>query len=48
MAVVEGATMDEDTGEMSVKSETTNVAIHFLRFGQFLGLRGSEAESHVT
>ena len=48
MVVVEGATIEDDTGEMSVKSETTKVAIHFLRFGQFLGLRVSEGESHVT
>lgn len=45
---MEGDTMVEDRGEMSVKEEMTNVAIHFLRLGQFLGFLGSEGESHVT
>ena len=43
-----GATIEEETGEMKVKQETTTVAAHFLRMLQFLGFAGSSGESHVT
>lgn len=43
-----GATMDDDTGEMKVKADTTSVVIHFLRIGQFLGFSGSSGPFHVT
>lgn len=33
---------------MKAKQDTTNVASHFLRRGQFLGLDGSVGEDHVT
>lgn len=42
-----GATMDDDTGEMKVKADTTSVATHFLRIGQFLGFSGSSGPVHV-
>ena len=48
MVVVDGATIEEDTGEISVKRETTKVAVHFLRLAQFFGLRGSSGPSQVT
>ena len=43
-----GATIDEDTGEMKVKEETTMVAAHFFFMVQFLGFSGSSLPSHVT
>ena len=43
-----GATMDEDTGLMKVKDETTNVASHFCFRVQFLGFAGSLGPSQVT
>lgn len=43
-----GAIIDEDTGEMKVNADTINVAAHFFRYDQFLGLSPSSSESHVT
>src|SRR4051812_40302389 len=43
-----GATMEEETGDMNVKDETTNVAAHFRFMLQFFGFRGSCGPSHVT
>lgn len=43
-----GATIDDDTGEMNVKTDTSSVAVHFLRTGQFLGFSGSSWPSHDT
>lgn len=43
-----GAIIEEATGEMKVKQDTTNVATHFLRMDQFLGFEGSVGEDHVT
>jgi hypothetical protein len=43
-----GAIIEEATGEMKMKQDTTNVATHFLRMDQFLGFEGSVGEDHVT
>lgn len=43
-----GATMEEDTGEIKVNSETVIVAAHLFLDGQFLGFSGSSGPSHVT
>ena len=43
-----GATIDEETGEMSVKDDTTIVAAHFRPNVQFLGFSGSSGLSHET
>ena len=43
-----GATIDDDTGEMKVRADTSSVAAHFLRVGQFLGFSGSSGLFHVT
>lgn len=43
-----GADMEEDVGEMKVKTETMAVAAHFALNVQFLGLAGSLGEVHVT
>lgn len=40
--------MDDDTGEMKVKAETSSVAAHFLRVGQFMGFSGSSGPFQVT
>lgn len=45
---IAGATMEEETGEMKVKDETTKVAPHLRFFDQFLGYFGSSGPSHVT
>ena len=43
-----GATMDDETGEMRVKKDTTIVAAHFRLKVQFLGFAGSSEPSHET
>ena len=43
-----GATIDEETGEMNVNSETVMVAAHFFVALQFFGFSGSSSPSHVT
>jgi len=43
-----GAIIEEDTGDMKVKEETTSVAAHFFLIDQFLGFPGSSGPSHVT
>lgn len=48
MAVSAGATMDDETGEMNVKEETTSVAAHLCFLSQFLGFAGSSGPSQVT
>ena len=48
MVASEGATIDDETGEMNVNIDTTNVAAHFLFLLQFLGFSGSSGPSHVT
>lgn len=48
MVVKAGATMEEDTGEIKVNSETVIVAAHFFLDGQFLGFSWSSGPSHVT
>ena len=48
MADIAGATMEEETGEMKVKEETTIVAAHLCLVDQFLGFWGSSGPSHVT
>lgn len=40
--------MDDDTGEMNVKADTSSVAAHFLRVGQFMGFSGSSGPFHNT
>lgn len=47
-AIVEraGATIEDETGEMKVKDETTMVAAHFLLKLQFFGFSGSSGPSH--
>ena len=40
--------MEDDTGEMKVKDETTSVASHFLLRVQFFGFSGSSSPSQVT
>lgn len=46
--LIAGATIDDDTGEMKVKDETTNVAAHLCPFVQFLGFSGSSGPFQVT
>ena len=48
MEEMAGATMEEETGEMNVKDETTIVAAHLRRLAQFFGFSGSSAPFHVT
>ncbi len=48
MLVNAGATIDDDTGEMKVKEDTTSVAAHFFFMVQFFGFSGSSAPFHVT
>lgn len=48
MLVNAGATIEEETGEMKVKEDTTSVAAHFFFKVQFLGFSGSSAPFHVT
>ena len=43
-----GATIDDETGEMKVKDDTTMVAAHFCLNVQFLGFSGSSGPSHDT
>ena len=43
-----GATIDDETGDMKVKDETTSVANHFRFVVQFFGLAGSSGPSQVT
>ena len=43
-----GATIDDETGEMRVKKDTTIVAAHFRLKVQFLGFAGSSEPSHET
>ena len=43
-----GATIEDDTGEMNVKDDTTIVAAHFLLKLQFFGFPGSSGPSHET
>lgn len=43
-----GATIDEETGEMNVNSDTVMVAAHFFLLLQFFGFSGSSGPSHVT
>jgi len=39
MIAVDGATIEEDTGLIKVKEDTTSAVIHFLRVGQLYVLR---------
>lgn len=48
MAEIAGATIDDETGEMNVKDDTTTVAAHFRFRDQFLGFSGSSGPSQVT
>src|ERR1700761_2818775 len=43
-----GATIEDDTGDMNVKEETTNTAAHLRLKLQFRGLAGSSASFQVT
>jgi hypothetical protein len=43
-----GASIVLATGEMNVKQDTKNVAVHLRLRGQFLGFAGSVSESQVT
>ena len=43
-----GATIDDETGEMNVKDDTTIVAAHFFFIVQFFGFSGSLVPFHVT
>ena len=43
-----GATIVEDTGEMKVKHDTRNVAVHFFVWLQLRGLEGSSGPDQVT
>jgi hypothetical protein len=43
-----GATIDEETGEMKVKQETTNTAAHLFLIGQFFGFSGSSTLRQMT
>lgn len=49
-AIVEraGATIEDETGDMKVKDDTTIVAAHFLLKLQFFGFSGSSGPSHET
>jgi len=48
MAVNAGATIDDETGEMNVKEDTTIVAAHLFLRVQFFGFSGSSGPFHVT
>lgn len=48
MVVNAGATMEEETGEMKVKEDTTRHAAHLRRIDQFFGLAGSSGPSQET
>lgn len=43
-----GAIIDDDTGDIKVKQDTTNVAAHFFLIDQFLGFSGSSGPDQVT
>ena len=43
-----GAIIEDDTGEMRVKKDTTTVMIHFLRIVQFFGFSGSSGLDQDT
>jgi hypothetical protein len=43
-----GATIEDETGEMNVKDDTTIVAAHFLLKLQFFGFSGSLGPCHET
>ena len=43
-----GAIIEDETGEMKEKNETTAVAAHFRPKDQFLGLARSPGPFHVT
>ena len=43
-----GATIEDETGDMNVKDDTTIVAAHFLPKLQFFGFSGSSGPSHET
>ena len=45
---IAGATIEEETGDMNVKDDTTKVAPHLRFFDQFLGFSGSSGPSQVT
>jgi hypothetical protein len=47
IAVRAGATIDEETGEIKVKHDTTKTAAHLFLIGQFFGLSGSSGPRHV-
>ena len=46
--LIAGAIIEEDTGDMKVKEDTTTVAAHFLLIDQFFGFSGSSGPDHVT
>jgi len=46
--LIAGVTIEDETGEMKVKDETTSVAAHLRRFVQFFGFSGSSGPFHVT
>lgn len=48
MALMAGATIEEETGDMKVNDDTIKVAAHFFPFFQFFGFSGSSSPSHVT
>lgn len=48
MPVNAGATIDDDTGDMKVKEDTTSVAAHFFFMVQFFGFSGSSGPFQVT
>jgi hypothetical protein len=51
MTVNEGATMDDDKGDIKEKSDTINTMSHlelFFQFFQFLGFSGSSGPSQST
>ena len=48
IAEIVQAIMEEETGEMNVKKETTIVAVYVCLVDQFVGFCGSSGQSHVT
>lgn len=48
MVLSAGATMDEETGEMKVKQETTNTAAHLFPIDQFFGFSTSSGPFQAT
>ena len=46
--VIAGAMIEEDTGDMKVKEDTTKVAAHFLPIDHFFGFSGSSGPDQVT